>query len=160
MGTSVGLFSYTPIFAHLGHWYVSLPVFGAPVVIVAIAVKVSERRERRRARAGDTSRMRVLAEIEDGQRRLTVRGALDYPTLLDIEHELERVAPEDGQVLLDLSLLAEAEEDLAWSLAESVKRVQDAPVRVLVGEAPALKELSRVLALEGLTLAAPEAARR
>jgi ABC-type transporter Mla MlaB component len=156
---TVGLISYTPIFAHLGHWYVSLPVFGAPVVIVAIAVKVSERRERRRARAGDTSRMRVIVEQEDGRSTLTVRGALDYPTLLDIEHELERVAP-GAQVLLDLSRLTKVEEDFAWNLAEIIKREQGAAVTVLVGEASALQDLSKVFALEGLKLAAPEAGLR
>lgn len=160
MGTPAGLLSYTPIFAHLGHWYVSLPVFGAPVVIVAIAVKVSERRERHRARTGDTSHMRVIVEQAGGQATLTVRGTLDYPTLLDVEHELERLEPEATQVLLDLSQLTKAEEDLAWSLAEILKGGHGGAVTVLIGEALALKELGKVLALEGLQLAAPSAERR
>lgn len=150
-----GLFSYMPIFAHLGHWYVSLPVFGAPVVIVAVAVKVSERRERRRAREGNTSHLRVAVKEEQGQTILTVRGMLDYPTLLDIEHELDRVVPGASEILLDLSNLTEVEEeDFAWNLTEIVHRVEGAEVTVLIGEAPALRELSKVSALEGLKLAA------
>lgn len=156
MGTLAGLFSYTPILAHLGHWYISLPVFGAPVVIVAIAVKVSERRERRRKRAGDTSHLRVLVSEQGGRAVLTVRGALDYPTLLDIEHELGRVDPDASGVLLDLSNLTEVEENLAWNLAEIVKRVEGTEVEVLIGDAPALSELSKVSALEGLRLAAAD----
>jgi ABC-type transporter Mla MlaB component len=148
-----GFISYTPIFAHLGHWYVSLPVFGAPVVIIAVAVKVSERRERRRARAGDTSHLRVAVKDEDDQPILTMRGTLDYPTLLDIEHELDRVVPHASRVLLDLSKLTEVDKECAWSLTEIVNRVEGAEVSVLIGDAPALQELSKVSALEGLKLA-------
>jgi ABC-type transporter Mla MlaB component len=151
-----GLIRYTPIFAHLGHWYVSLPVFGAPVVIIAVAVKVSERREHRRARAGDTSHLRVVVKDEDDQTILTVRGTLDYPTLLDIEHELDRVVPHASRVLLDLSNLTEVEkEECAWNLTEIVNCVEGAEVSVLIGDAPALQELSKVSALEGLKLATP-----
>ncbi len=149
-----GFISYTPIFAHLGHWYVSLPVFGAPVVIIAVAVKVSERRERRRARAGDTSHLRVMVKEEADETILAVRGTLDYPTLLDIEHELDKVAPHASRILLDLSKLTKVEEgDFAWNLAEIVKHVEGVEVSVLIGEAPALHELSKVSALEGLKFA-------
>jgi hypothetical protein len=155
VGIAAGLWSYTPIFAHLGHWYVSLPVFGAPVLIIAVAVKVSERRERRRARAGDTSGLRVLVSERAGQTVLTVRGALDYPALLDIEHELERVVPVAARILLDVSELTEVEEeDFAWTLTEIVNRFEGAEVTVLIGAAPALQGLSKIGALEGLKLAA------
>lgn len=154
MGLSAGFISYTPIFAHLGHWYVSLPVFGAPVVIIAVAVKVSERRERRRARAGDTSHLRVVVREEADQTILSVRGTLDYPTLLDIEHALDGVTSGTARVQLDLSELTKVEEeDFAWNLAEIVKRVDGAEVTILIGAAPALQELSKVGALEGLKLA-------
>jgi ABC-type transporter Mla MlaB component len=157
VGIPAGLLHYTPIFAHFGHWYVSLPVFGAPVVIIAVAVKVSERRERRRARAGDSSRLRVAVSEEQGQTILRVCGKLDYPTLLDIEHELDRVVPRAPRILLDLSSLREVEEeDFAWSLTEIVNRIESAEVTLLIGEAPALRELSKVSALEGLKLAAAD----
>lgn len=154
MGALLGFASYTPIFAHFGHWYVSLPVFGAPVVIIAVAVKVSERRERRRARSGDTSRVRVAVSVQDDRTILRVRGSLDYPTLLDIEHELERVAPAAARILLVLSDLEGIEDErFAWDLAEILGRVQGAEVTVSIGAAAQLEELRKVLTLEGLKLA-------
>ncbi|HEX5853739.1 MAG TPA: hypothetical protein VFY36_11675 [Solirubrobacteraceae bacterium] len=144
---------YTPIFAHLGHWYVSLPIFGAPVAIVAIAVKVSERRERRRARDGDTSRLRVVS-AEDGDRTIvTVNGPLDYPTLLDIEHELGVEVRRAPRVLLDMSHVTAVEkEEFAWSVTEIVNGVAGADIAVAIGSAPALRALGEVCALEGIKL--------
>ncbi|MCW3069926.1 MAG: hypothetical protein JWL67_2551, partial [Solirubrobacterales bacterium] len=99
MGASAGLVSYTPIVAHLGHWYVSLPVFGGPVVIMAILVKVIERRDRRRAREGDTSHL-PIAVTEAGERTiLAVNGPLDYPTLLTLEAEIEAAVRKAPNVL-------------------------------------------------------------
>ncbi len=153
MEVLVGFSGYTPIFAHFGHWYVSLPVFSAPVLIIAVAVKVSERRERHRVRSGETSRMGVSAVEQGGETVLRVRGRLDYPTLLDIEHELERLTPTTKRVLLVLSdLTAVEDERFAWDLAETIKRVEGAEVRISIGEAPALEELRKVSALEGLAL--------
>jgi hypothetical protein len=40
----------TPVFAHLGHWYVGLPVYLSPVVAVFLLLKVSEWRDKRRKR--------------------------------------------------------------------------------------------------------------
>ena len=37
-------------FAHLGHWYVGMPVYLSPVVIVFLLLKWSEWRDRRRKR--------------------------------------------------------------------------------------------------------------
>ncbi len=144
---------YTPVFAHLGHWYVSLPVFGGPVLIIAIAVKISEHRERRRARAGNTRHLRVEVGEHEGQTVLMVHGALDYPALLEIEDELVRVAPHTSKILLDLSRLTKVKEDCAWGLAESVNRVAGAEVNILVTESPTLHELIKISALEGLKVA-------
>jgi hypothetical protein len=36
--------------AHLGHWYIGLPVYVGPIVLIVLAIKVSEWRERRRRR--------------------------------------------------------------------------------------------------------------
>ena len=40
----------TPLFAHLGHWYVGLPVYLSPVLAVVALLKWSEWREKRRKR--------------------------------------------------------------------------------------------------------------
>ena len=159
MGILLGFSGYTPILAHFGHWYVSLPVFGAPVVIIAVAVKLSERRERRRVRSGDTGAMRVISEQEGNRAVVRVRGSLDYPTLLDIERELERVAVGASHIVLVLSELEEIEDErFAWDLAEVVGRVAGAEVTVLIGDAPELEELRKVSALEGLKLATGDSA--
>jgi hypothetical protein len=139
-----------PIFAHLGHWYVSLPVFGGPVVIVAVIVKVSERR---RARDGDSGRLRVAVTRDENGTILTVSGALDYPTLLDIEHELGVASRRASSVQLDLSnVTAVEQEELAWSLTEAINSVEGADVTVLIGSAPALRPLREISALEGVKL--------
>ena len=38
------------IFAHLGHWYVGMPVYGGPVVLLIVWFKISEWREKRQRR--------------------------------------------------------------------------------------------------------------
>ena len=43
----------TPLFAHLGHWYVGLPVYLSPVLAVVGLLKWSEWREKRRKRAAE-----------------------------------------------------------------------------------------------------------
>jgi hypothetical protein len=40
----------TTLFAHLGHWYVGLPVYLSPVIAVFALLKWSEWRQRRRER--------------------------------------------------------------------------------------------------------------
>jgi hypothetical protein len=152
VGSALGLI-YAPILAHFGHWYISLPTFLGPVVIIAVVVKTAERRERRRARDGDTSRMRVAVTEYDERTVLTVNGALDYPTLVDIEHELGVAVRRDPRVLLDLrNVTAIAEEDFAWSVADALNSVEGAEVTVLIGSAPALQALRKMSAVEGIEL--------
>ncbi|HEX4186843.1 MAG TPA: hypothetical protein VHY83_02990 [Solirubrobacteraceae bacterium] len=149
--------AYTPIFAHLGHWYVSLPVFGGPVLAVAIFVKLTQRREQRRAREGDTTHLRV-AVANDGERTvLSVNGALDYPALLTVESEIEAAAQRAPKVLLDLTNVTSVEVDLAWGLTEVIQAVRGADVAVLVGSDPALEPVSKVCELEGIVLESPNA---
>lgn len=148
--------TYTPILAHFGHWYVSLPTFLTPVLIVVIAVKTSERRARRRAREGDTSHLRVVVTERDDGTTLAVQGALDYPTLLDIEHELGLAAGRDLPVLLDLRQGIPDDEQFAWSITEVIRAVEDADVTVLVGSAATMHELSKVCTLEGVKVRAGE----
>jgi hypothetical protein len=38
----------SPPLAHLGHWYVSTPIYLGPIVLVWLWVKLGNRRERRR----------------------------------------------------------------------------------------------------------------
>lgn len=152
MGSTPGLI-YAPILAHFGHWYISLPTFLGPVVIIAVVVKTAERRERRRARDGDSSQVRVAVTESEDRTVLTVNGALDYPTLIDIEHELGVAVRRDPQVLLDLrNVTAVAEEDFAWSVADALNSVEGAEVTVLIGSAPALSALRTMSAVEGVTL--------
>jgi hypothetical protein len=152
--------TYTPVFAHLGHWYVSLPVFGGPVVIIAIFVKLSERRERRRARDGDTTHLRVVATTGDDRTTLNVNGALDYPALLDIESEIDAAVRRVPQVLLDLSSVTSVEVDVAWGVSEVINAVRGADVAVLIGSRPALRPLREVCTLEGVKLVDDVAAGR
>jgi hypothetical protein len=152
VGSALSLI-YAPIFAHFGHWYISLPTFLGPVVIIAIVVKTSERRERRRARRGDTSQVRVAVSERDERTVLTVNGALDYPTLVDIEHELGVAVRRDPHVLLDLrNVTVIAEENFAWSVADALNSVEGADVTVLIGSAPAMQALRKMSAVEGIKL--------
>lgn len=43
----------TPPFAHLGHWYVGLPVYLSPVLFVVALLKWSEWRAKRKRRDQD-----------------------------------------------------------------------------------------------------------
>jgi hypothetical protein len=152
VGSALGLI-YAPILAHFGHWYISLPTFLGPVVVIAIVVKTSERRERRRTRDGDASHVRVAVTEYDERTVLTVNGVLDYRTLIDIEHELGVAARRDPHVLLDLrNVTALAQEDFAWSVADALNSVEGADVTVLIGSAPALRALRKMSAVEGIKL--------
>jgi hypothetical protein len=39
-----------PVFAHLGHWYVGLPVYAGPVVLLIAWFKIGDWRDKRRQR--------------------------------------------------------------------------------------------------------------
>lgn len=147
------MLAFSLIFAHLGHWYVSLPVFGGPVLIIAIVVKVAERRDRRRARAGDTSHLRVVVSEADDGSVLTVNRRLDYPALLDVEAEIGAAVRRSPHVLLDLSNVTVVEADAAWTVTEMINDVGDADVSVLIGPAPALRPLRELCTLEGVKIA-------
>lgn len=145
--------SYTPVLAHLGHWYVSLPIFGVPIVLIAIIVKGSELRERRRVLAGDTSRLRVVFGQDRDRTILSVKGALDYPTLLEVEDKLERAVGRGPRVLLDMSAVSAAEEEFAWGLIDAINGLQAAEITLLIGSAPGLHALGKIAKLEGVKLA-------
>jgi anti-anti-sigma regulatory factor len=144
--------AFTPVLAHLGHWYVSLPVFGGPVLAVVIFVMLSQRAERRRVRDGQTGHLRVAVANHDDSTVLSVEGALDYPTVLTGESEIEAAAHRTPRVLLDLSKVTSVEVDLAWALTEVIQAVKGAEVTVVVGSDPALRPLRDVCELEGIAL--------
>ena len=143
-------FTYTPIFAHFGHWYISLPTFMTPVALLAIYFKLSERRALRRAREGDTSRLPVVATEQDDRTTLAVKGPVNYLTLLDIEHELGVAVSRDLPILLDLRDAQPAEDEFAWSIIEVVRTIEDADVTVMLGPAEALQDLRKLCTLEGV----------
>lgn len=152
----MGTLAYTPILAHFGHWYVSLPTFLAPVALLAIAVKVSERRARIRARNGDTSHLSVVVTETTDRTTLTVRGALDHLALLDIEDDLGKAVGRDLPVLIDLRQVGRIDDDSAWGITEVVRTMEDADIEVVVGSSEALNDLRRICTLEGVTIAANE----
>jgi hypothetical protein len=45
--------AWQPILAHLGHWYIGGPIFLSPVILIVVAIKISEWRERRRRARDD-----------------------------------------------------------------------------------------------------------
>jgi hypothetical protein len=153
-GSIFDLLMYTPILAHFGHWYISLPTFMGPVLIIVIVLKVSARRERRRARSGDASHSRVELTQGGDQAVVTVTGALDYPALLDIEHELGVAIGNTRHVLLDLCRVTSVEQDFAWSLPEIISKVDHHAeiVTVAIGTEPAAQALKKVCELEGVRL--------
>ncbi len=151
---------YTPILAHFGHWYISLPTFMGPVVIIAIALKVSGWRERRRASGGGEGHSRVALTRDEDQAVVTVTGALDYPALLDIEHELGVAVGCTPDVLLDLRRVSSVEPDFAWNIPEIISKVDHRAeiVAVAIGTAPAAEALRKVCELEGVRVVADAAA--
>jgi hypothetical protein len=44
----------TPVFAHLGHWYVSTPIWMGPFVLLFAWAKLSERRNKQKKRRRTT----------------------------------------------------------------------------------------------------------
>jgi hypothetical protein len=144
--------TYTPIFAHFGHWYISVPTFLTPVVILATAVKVSERRALHRAREGDTSQLSVVVTEQVDRTTLAVKGSVNYLTLMDIEQELGVAASRDLPILLDLREATSAEREFAWGIAEVVRTVEDVDVTVHAGPSEPLQELRKICEIEGIKI--------
>ncbi len=89
-----------------------------------------------------------MTERDDGT-TLAVQGALNYLTLLDIEHDLSLAAGRDLPVLLDLRQGIPVDDQFAWSITEVIRVIEDADVTVLVGSDATMHELSKVCTLEG-----------
>jgi hypothetical protein len=142
-----------PPLAHLGHWYVSLPVFMGPVLLLAIALKIQTWRERRRGpdTAGNRSTI-TTTHGDNGKTTITVTGPLDYPAMLEIETELGKTLP-DAEILLDLSLIAGPDREAAWSLCDAIGHAPTGGcITALVSPDPAMQALRAVFAEEGISL--------
>jgi hypothetical protein len=147
-----------PPFAHLGHWYVSLPIFMGPVVLLAALVKISAWRERRRGATGAGRESRVTA-CERGDRALiTVIGPLDYAALLDIEAELGIARHRARRAaVLDLRGVTTVEERAAVDLPGIVDTVApELDVVALAAPVDVQQTLQRIGALDGIEVASGE----
>jgi hypothetical protein len=138
-----------------------LPVFGGPVVVLAIVVKLQTWRESRRGPDLSGKRSSVTATHADGRTTITVTGPLDYPALLDLEVELGKIARNTTAILLDLGQLTAADEEAAWSLCDVVSRTlpadgqpsRDNQLRLRIGSEPAMRALRMTCIAEGIQLA-------
>lgn len=149
------------IFAHLGHWYVSLPIFMGPVLLVVVALKVQTWRERdtppghaRRAR-----RVAVSGAGEQEPTTISLLGRLDYPALLEFEVELGGVVPSLRELRLDLRGVSEVDRETAWLLCESVGDLcAGRPVVALLAPDPdlSLDALRDALAAEDIPIVLAE----
>lgn len=140
-----------PPLAHFGHWYVSLPVFMGPVLLLVIALKVQTWRERRETERRSGKRSSVTTTHNDGKATLTVTGPLDYPTLLDIEGELGKTVPRTTKILLDLRRVTSADREAAWDLCDVVSGARaKSHISALICSGPAMHALRTACAAEGI----------
>jgi ABC-type transporter Mla MlaB component len=142
-----------PPLAHLGHWYVSLPVFMGPVLLLAIALKIQTWRELHHGPDQSGKRSIVTTTHDDrGNTTIVVTGPLDYPALLEIETELGK-ATTDTETLLDLRRVTEADGEGAWSLCDAIGRARARDrTTALIGPELAMQELRAICAEEGVKL--------
>jgi anti-anti-sigma regulatory factor len=144
-----------PPLAHLGHWYVSLPVFMGPVLAVVIALKTQTWRERHHGpdRSGKRSTVAMTRDEDHGKATITVTGPLDYPALLDLEVKLGEIARNTPEIVLDLRHVTTANEQAAWSLCDAIGRTRtDSHVSALVKPEPATESLRTICAAEEVEL--------
>jgi hypothetical protein len=142
-----------PPLAHLGHWYVSLPVFMGPVLLLVTALKFQTWRERHRGPDPSGNHSTVTTTHDDhGKTTITVTGPLDYPALLEIETELGKTAP-DIEILLDLRRIAEADREAACSLCDAIGQAHAGNrITALVRPEPTMEALRAICAEEGVEL--------
>jgi ABC-type transporter Mla MlaB component len=144
-----------PPLAHLGHWYVSLPIFMGPVLLVAIALKIQTWRERHRG--PDISGKRSTLTIAGGDERKTtiaIAGPLDYPVLVELESTLATDCAQAPAVTLDLRKLTGADQEAAFSLCDAIGRARDTSsvdIR-LDATTPGIETLIQTLTNEGIAV--------
>lgn len=142
-----------PPLAHLGHWYISLPVFMGPVLLLVIALKLQTWRERHHGPDQSGKHSTVTTTHDDhGKTTITVTGPLDYPALLDIEAELRKTAA-DTEILLDLHRVTEADQEAACTLCDAIGHAREGNrISALVRPEPAMHALRSICAEEGVEL--------
>jgi hypothetical protein len=131
--------------AHLGHWYVSLPVFGGPVLALGGAVAVSAWRDRRRT----GGRVRPRVETDHDRRVIKVIGPLDHPALIDIELDLEAMTASTAPVVLDLRRVTAVEANSPRRLAAIVDETTRGAQIALPREPPPLVEALKAASAAG-----------
>ena len=150
-----------PIFAHLGHWYVSLPVFMGPVLLLVIALKIQTWRERRPGSDETRRRSRVTVTSDDAATTISVSGVLDYPTVLEMEIELGDAVALTGELVLDLRGCTTTDTESAWCLCDAIARTYASErVSTHVNADPSMRALRDAFAAEGLTAVEAPAADR
>jgi hypothetical protein len=142
----------SPIFAHLGHWYVSLPVFMGPALLLIVFLKFQAWRERREGSRPSGKHSRVTASRVDAQTVVAVDGPLDYPALVEIQVELGRAESRSPELILDLCGVTRAEEDSVWQLCDIIgrSRSEESSVSVLVRRDQAMQPFLGTFATEGV----------
>lgn len=143
-----------PPLAHLGHWYVSLPIFMGPVLLLAIALKIQTWRERRDGPDTTGKRSNIVTTTDNRTATLVLSGPLDYPVLVELEAALATLPPNTTAIAIDLQRLTSADTDAAWSLCDAISRSCDATklTVLLAAEAPQTKALSETLQSEGIAV--------
>jgi ABC-type transporter Mla MlaB component len=145
---------FAPPLAHLGHWYVSLPVFMGPTLLLVLALKLKTWRERRYGpdRSGKHSTV-ATTRSEGGRATITMTGPLDYPATLDLEMELGKIAHDTSEIVLDLLRLTSADEQAVWYLCDAVGRARTRNhISALIGPEPAMDPLRTICVEEGVEL--------
>lgn len=145
--------TFAPPLAHLGHWYVSLPVFGGPVLALALALKIQTWREARKGPDQTGKRSTVSNSRTSKQSTVSVSGPLDYPALLELEVELGKLAGEASEVVLDLHRLTRADEEAISGLCDAISNAgAHDRVGVRLPPEPTAEALSAALKSEGVRL--------
>jgi hypothetical protein len=151
-----------PIFAHLGHWYVSLPVFIGPALLLVIALKVQAWRERRQVSHRSGRRSHITVTRDCATTTIAVSGPLSYPAVLEMEVELGFKGELTRELVLDLRRCTTADTESVRCLCDALARspAREYVVSALIRAEPSMRALTDALAAEGVrTLEAPAADR-
>jgi hypothetical protein len=140
------------IFAHLGHWYISLPVFMGPALVLVIALKIQTWRDSRAAPEQIAKNSKVTVSEDAETTIVEISGSLDYPAVVDVEVALGNMRASTHELLLDLSRLLIAGTESVWLLCDAVGRGHPIEqVSALVNAEPDMQTLRTALASEGIT---------
>ena len=140
------------IFAHLGHWYISLPVFMGPALVLVVALKIQTWRDRRAVPEQIAKHSKVIVSEDTETTIVEISGSLDYPAVIDVEVALGNMREDTHELLLDLSRLLRAETESVWLLCDAVGRGYPVEqVSALINADPDMETLRTALASEGIT---------